>query len=396
MPEIVPGFSGNPSAQELCERFRDQEIVKRLLESITQSFPGRPVCLMHVCGTHENALCQFGLRDLLPSWLKLVAGPGCPVCVCPNADLDMAARLALEHGVLLATFGDVVRVPARLSLMEARAHGGDCRVVYGVDDAIRLALDNPKREVVFFAVGFETTACTTAIAISGKVPANFSVLCSHRKVLPALEALLGLADLDLDGFILPGHVLTITGLGDYQKLAERWSIPMATAGFEPLDLLLAIQYLVQRVSQRKVYEQSAGPARPESVFNGYSRLVKPEGNPVALRAIQEVWETVDAKWRGIGTIPQSGWRFRSSGYSAGYSSGQETNQEIDAQKRFSIQPDYTIEDTHPACRCGDVLLGRVEPEKCPLFKVVCHPQNPIGPCMVAFEGTCHARFRHIR
>ncbi|MBI5549524.1 MAG: hydrogenase formation protein HypD [Deltaproteobacteria bacterium] len=359
----------------MLARFRDAAAVRRLSEAIAQLHPGREIRLMHVCGTHENALCQFGLRDLLPDWVKLVAGPGCPVCVCPAGDLDMASRLALDHGVTVATFGDVVRVPARISLMEAKARGADVRVVYGIDDAVRLARQEPARQVAFFAVGFETTACTTAAALARELPDNFTVLVSHRLVPPALEALLASEGEALDGFVLPGHVTAVAGLADYQALAAKRSAPMAVAGFEPIDLLLAVEHLARRAKERR-------PGAPEQVFNAYSRLVKVEGNPAACHVVDEVFESCDAAWRGIGTIPASGQRIR------------ERFGAHDAQRRFGLAPDPNIPDVHPGCRCGEVLLGRVEPEECPLFGKACHPDRPVGPCMVAFEGTCHARFRH--
>ena len=355
-------------------RFRDPEEVRALAAVINRIEPGRQLRVMHVCGTHENALCQFGLRDLLPGWLKLVAGPGCPVCVCPAGDIDMAVRLGLEHGATVATFGDVVRVPARITLLEVKARGGDSRIVYGIDDAIRIARENPGRQVVFFAVGFETTACTTAAALKRGVPENFSVLVSHRLVPPALRALLASEGEALDGFVLPGHVMAVAGLEEYRALADDERVAMAVAGFEPLDLLLAIKELAERI---------VAPARhPDRVFNAYGRAVPEGGNPAARAAMAEVFEPCDASWRGIGVIPGSGYRLR-EGYAA-----------HDAARRFGIAPDPEIKDTHPGCRCGEVLLGRIEPEDCPLFRNGCNPDRPIGACMVAFEGTCHARYRH--
>ncbi len=367
----------SPAPREVLAGYRDAAAVRRLAEAVAQFDPGRTLRLMHVCGTHENALCQFGLRDLLPKWVKLVAGPGCPVCVCPAADLDLAARVALDQKVVLATFGDVVRVPARISLLEAKARGADVRVVYGIDDAVALAAQDSSRQVVFFAVGFETTACTTAAALARPLPPNFSVLASHRVVPPALEALLGSEGEKLDGFVLPGHVTAVAGLADYHALARSHGIPMAVAGFEPIDLLLAVEHLARRGKER-----AARGAQPEAVFNGYSRLVREEGNPQARRIIETVFEPCDAAWRGIGVIPRSGLRIR------------EALAVHDAQRRFGLTPDPELQDIHPGCRCGEVLLGHIEPEECPLFRTKCHPDRPIGPCMVAFEGTCHARFRH--
>lgn len=358
----------------VAARFRDPAAVRALSEAIARLDPGRLLRVMHVCGTHENAICQFGLRDLLPPWIKLVAGPGCPVCVCPAADIDMAVRLGLDHGAIVATFGDVVRVPARVTLLEVKARGGDSRVVYGIDDAIRIAEQNPGRQVVFFAVGFETTACTTAAALKRGLPDNFSVLTSHRLVPPALEALLASEGDALDGFILPGHVSAVAGLADYRQLAARTKIPMAVAGFEPVDLLLAVKELVERIVEPGRHEQL--------VFNAYGRAVAEEGNPAARETMETVFEPCDSSWRGIGVIPASGYRVREQ-YAA-----------HDAMRRFGISPDPDIKDTHPGCRCGEVLLGHIEPEDCPLFRNGCNPDRPIGPCMVAFEGTCHARYRH--
>ncbi len=354
--------------------FRDIARVRTLADSIARLDPGRPVRLMHVCGTHENVLCQYGLRELLPEWLTLVAGPGCPVCVCPASDLDLAIRAASMLRVVLATFGDVVRVPAaRTSLSDARARGGDVRVVYGAADAVALARAMPDREVVFFAAGFETTACTTAAALRADPPGNFSVLCSHRLVPPALDALLALPGVAPHGFLLPGHVIAITGLGAYRELCLRRPIPMAVGGFEPVDLLLALKDLVEQVVD----------GRPR-VGNDYTRVVRDLGNPAAIQAIDAVFEARDSTWRGIGMIPASGLGLRRS------FGGR------DAAARFGLEPDPEVADTSPGCRCGDVLLGRLEPEACPLFAGACTPDLPIGPCMVAFEGTCAARYRHRR
>ena len=354
--------------------FRDAAQVRRLAAEIARRDPGRPVRVMHVCGTHEEAVCRFGLRELLPPWLRLVAGPGCPVCVCPAAEIDLAARLALDRGAVVASFGDVHRVPSRLSLAAARARGADCRVVYAVEDALRIAEEEPSREVVFYAVGFETTACTTAAALRRGVPANFSVLSSHRLVPPALEALLAPGAPAPDGFVLPGHVTTVAGLGDYEALSRRRPVPMAVAGFEPADVLLALLWIVERLLPGR------GPA-PGEVGNAYPRAVREEGNPEARRAIGEVFEPGDAAWRGLGTIPASGLRVRAE-FAA-----------QDAALRFGEVPDPSVEDTVPGCRCGEVLLGAAEPEDCPHFGDGCTPESPRGACMVAFEGTCHARYR---
>jgi hydrogenase expression/formation protein HypD len=347
--------------------------VKELARSIRELDPGGPVRLMHVCGTHENALCQFGLRDLFPPWLTLIAGPGCPVCVCPAGEIDMAVRAATEKGALVASFGDVMRVPARVSLADAQAAGADCRVVYSIDDAVDLARSGPKRTVVFFAVGFETTACTTAAALKRGVPENFLVLSSHRVVPPALEALLSLGRSRVDGFLLPGHVTTVAGLGDYEALGQRCRVPMAVAGFEPVDILLAVKDMVAR--------QGSRGERFEGVTNAYRRSVRAAGNPTAVAVTREVFTPSDAAWRGLGVIPRSGLALRPA-YAA-----------HDARVVLGLAPDPEVRDLHPGCRCGEVLLGDVEPEDCPLFGARCTPDDPLGACMVAFEGTCHARHR---
>ncbi|MBM4394525.1 MAG: hydrogenase formation protein HypD [Deltaproteobacteria bacterium] len=350
--------------------WRDPVAVRRLAGEIARLDPGRPVKLMHVCGTHENAICRHGLRDLLPPWVRLVAGPGCPVCVCPAAEIDLAIRAA-KAGAIVTTFGDVARVPARTTLMEARAAGADARVVYSVADAALFAAANPGREVVFFAVGFETTACTTAAVLRSGAPRNFSIIASHRYVPPALDALLATPDIGLDGFLLPGHATSVTGLHAYAPLAARHGVPMVVGGFEPVDVMVALRDLLARV----------GDGRGEAA-NAYRRAVRDDGNPAAMSAIFDVFELRDAAWRGIGTIPGSG-----LGLAPAHASR-------DATARLGLAPDPAIPDAEPGCRCGDVLLGRVEPEDCPLFGSACEPDNPVGPCMVAIEGTCQARYRH--
>lgn len=345
--------------------------IEGLVREVASLDPGRPVRLMHVCGTHENALCRHGLRAVLPPWLCLVAGPGCPVCVCPASDIDLACRMAARPAVTLCTFGDVVRVPARGTLMGARASGADVRVVYSVADAVDIARASRDREVVFFAVGFETTACTTAAVLLADPPANFAILCSHRLIPPALEALLASDSGGLDGFLLPGHVSTVIGGLAYEPLAARSRRPMVVAGFEPADILRALRDLVGQVVRGE-----------SSVGNAYPRAVRPEGNRVALGAMERVFEPCDAAWRGLGTLPGSGLALRGE------------FRDRDARGRLGLDADPTVPDFEPGCRCGEVLMGRVEPDECPLFGTGCTPESPVGPCMVGFEGTCHARRRH--
>jgi hydrogenase expression/formation protein HypD len=353
------------------ERFRDPGLVARLAAAIRAQDPGRPVRFMHVCGTHENFIGQYGIRDLLPAWLKVIAGPGCPVCVCPAAEIDLAARLALEHQVVLATFGDVLRVPARLSLAAAKGRGADVRVVYSAADAVSLARANPKQEVVFFAVGFETTACTVASALALGPPPNFSIVCSHRLIPPALQALLAVDGPVLHGYLLPGHVMTVMGTREYEVFPAQHHLPLAVAGFEPVDILVAIDNLVTQVV-----------TGTPTLYNGYPRAVRAAGNVVAQARMAEVFEPCDAAWRGIGTIPRSGLRLR-PGFAA-----------HDALARFGVAPDPDIRDIEPGCSCHLIMLGQLEPNECPLFAQTCTPESPVGPCMVSMEGTCRAWYRH--
>ncbi|HEY3355846.1 MAG TPA: hydrogenase formation protein HypD [Polyangia bacterium] len=361
------------AARDPQERFRDPALVARLVASLAARAPGRPLRFMHVCGTHENFIGQYGIRDLLPPWLKIIAGPGCPVCVCPAAEIDLAARLALERGVVLATFGDVLRVPARLSLAAAKAQGADVRIVYSPADAVALAVKEPRQEVVFFAVGFETTACTVASVLALAPPPNFSIVCSHRLIPPALAALLAVDGPGLAGYLLPGHVMAVMGTREYEVFPTRHAMPLAVAGFEPVDILLALDHLVGQVVD-------GTPA----LFNGYPRAVRPEGNVVARQRIDEVFEACDAPWRGIGTIPRSGLRLRPA------------YRDRDATARFGLAPDPAIPDIEPGCSCHLIMLGAREPDECGLFGTRCTPESPVGPCMVSMEGTCRAWYRHGR
>lgn len=350
--------------------FRDPGLVRRLTRQLAGIKSPRQLTFMHVCGTHENAIARGGLRALLPSWLRIIAGPGCPVCVCPPAEIDLAVRLALEHDAIVATFGDMLNVPGRLSLGQARALGGDVRVVQGAVDAVRIAADNPGRPTVLLAVGFETTACTTAAALLADPPPNLSLVLSHRLIPPALTALLGMEQLSTDGFLLPGHVLTVTGSAPYEPIAAGSGKPMVVAGFEPVDILLGLLRLAESALQ-------GGGGR---VVNSYPRAVRREGNRRALAAMEQVFVAEDARWRGLGPIPASGLGLRP------------TLRHHDAQERFGISPDPGLPESLPGCQCGQVMLGLVEPEECGLFGSGCTPDTPQGPCMVSFEGTCRSRY----
>jgi hydrogenase expression/formation protein HypD len=351
--------------------YRDPALLARLAGRLSTLEPGRELVFMHVCGTHENAIAKNGLRGLLPPWLRVIAGPGCPVCVCPPADIDLAARLSLDHGAIVATYGDMMHVPGRLSLAEARARGGDVRVVYGAADAVRIAAENPDRATVLLAVGFETTACTTAAAVAADPPPGFSLLLSHRLIPPALRALLAL-EIRTDGFLLPGHVLTVTGSQPYEPIAAESGLPMVVAGFEPVDILLGLLRLV---------EQALGEPRARGrVVNSYPRAVRREGNARAVAAMEQVFEPADARWRGLGSIPASGLRLRPA------------YRGRDALERFPLTPDPDLPESLPGCLCAQVMVGLKEPEECGLFGAGCDPDAPRGPCMVSFEGTCRNRY----
>ena len=351
--------------------FRDPDLVHDLTRRVRAAAPDRPLRFMHVCGTHENAIGRFGLRSLLPDGIEVVAGPGCPVCVCPPADIELAVRLALDHGAGIATVGDMVRVPGRTSLAEARGRGADVRVVDGAAGAVRWARDEPGRQVVLFAVGFETTACTTAAAALANPPPNLSFLLSHRVIPPALEALLGMDGLRIDGFLLPGHVMTVAGLVDYRPLAAASGRSMVVAGFEPVDVMLGLAELTRL----------AADGRGE-VINAYPRAVREDGNPRARAMMGRAFAVEDARWRGLGEIPGSGSALAGD------------LRHLDACQRFGVAPDPGVPDSVPGCACGEVMAGQVDPVDCPLFGSKCTPERPRGPCMVSFEGTCRNRHQY--
>lgn len=356
---------------EALARYRDRELVERVARSIREVGVEGKVRIMHVCGTHEQVISHYGLRSLLPDNVEVIAGPGCPVCVVPAREVDEAVELALRRRVILATFGDMYRVPgSRMSLAEAKAHGADVRVVYSVRDAVKIAEENPSRQVVFFAIGFETTAPTTASELVAGPPRNFSVLVSHRLIPPVMELLLGVAETYFDGFICPGHVATIIGTRPFKLFPEAYRMPTVIAGFEPLDIMVAVKHVVDQVAK--------GEAR---LVNEYRRSVRDEGNPKALKLMEEVFEVCDGHWRGIGRVPHSALRLKDS------------FREYDARERFKVEVGPS-RDLRPGCSCHLVLTGRLNPTECPLFAKACTPRTPHGPCMVSSEGTCNIWFRH--
>jgi hydrogenase expression/formation protein HypD len=351
-------------------KFRDPKLVTRATKHIRKLAPDHLVKFCHVCGTHEWTITHFGLRSLLPKNVEVIAGPGCPVCVLPAADIDEAIELALK-GVTVTTFGDVLRVPgSNSSLAKARAKGGDVRVVYGVGDAVKMAKEEPNRKFVFFAIGFETTAPLTANEASKGPPENLSFLVSHRLIPPAMELLMGVGDLRIDGFIAPGHVSTIIGLKPYEVFPSAYRMPVVVAGFEPLDVLFAVDLLLQQLRD--------GVARLD---NEYGRVVKREGNVKALRLVSRVFDIVGGGWRGLGRLPSSALALK------------DEFREWDARERHGVRVKKG-RDLLPGCQCHLVMIGKIKPTECPLFMGVCTPESPRGACMVSVEGTCRIWAKH--
>ncbi len=346
-------------------RFRDPQLAKNISKQIQKLAPvGARVKFCHVCGTHEWTITHYGLRSLLPENVEVIAGPGCPVCVVPAAEIDEAVELA-RKGVVVTCFGDVLRVPgSETSLLEAKAKGADVRVVYSISDAARMAEKERDKEFSFFAVGFETTAPSTAVEVLGKPPGNFSVLVSHRLIPPAMELLLGIGDLRISGFIAPGHVSVITGLRPYELFARIYRMPTVVAGFEPTDVLMAILMLLK---QRK-----EATARLE---NEYSRVVRWEGNSKAQDMLRQTFDIVGGNWRGIGRLPDSALELRNEFVA------------YDSRKKFGVKI-LQGKDILLGCECHLVIIGKIKPDECPMFMKACTPAKPVGACMVSSEGTC--------
>jgi hydrogenase expression/formation protein HypD len=334
---------------------------------------GRTVRFMEVCGTHTVAIFKAGIRQLLPENVALVSGPGCPVCVTPNEYLDTAIAYSRKLDVMIATFGDMLKVPgSSSSLAKEKAQGADIHIVYSSLEALEIAEQNPNKTVIFLAVGFETTSPTAAAAIlmaAERKLTNFYVLSAHKLVPPALRALLAAGDSQVDGFLLPGHVSAMIGLRPYNFLVEEYNTPAVVAGFEPLDILQSVYMLLQQKQDHTA-----------KIENQYRRIVPKEGNVAACQILHEVYETADAVWRGIGSIPDSGLVIR------------EKYQAFDARLNIPIIVEATQEAK--GCQCGQVLRGVMLPSACPLFGKTCKPEHPIGSCMVSVEGTCAAWYKY--
>jgi len=354
------------------DEYRDQETIARLAESIRRTTT-RPWQVMEVCGGQTHAIVRFALDELLPPQLTLVHGPGCPVCVTPVELLDQAVAIAAGGNVTFCSFGDMLHVPgSEKDLLQVKSEGGDVRVVYSPMDALTMALRNPQREVVFFAVGFETTAPMTAMTVLQAERLgleNFSLLVAHVLVPPALCALLEAPQNRIQGFLAPGHVSTIIGLEPYRRIADRYRVPIVVTGFEPADILQGLLMCVRQLESGCC-----------NVENQYARSVRPEGNPQALEQMNEVFCVVPRKWRGIGDLPQSGLALR------------ERYAKFDAARRFDVDSVSAPESSE--CIAGAVLQGRKKPCDCPAFGLRCTPERPLGAPMVSSEGACAAYYRY--
>ncbi|MCE7734041.1 MAG: hydrogenase formation protein HypD [Candidatus Heimdallarchaeota archaeon] len=348
---------------------------KAIITSILDKFSkiNRPLKIMHICGTHEATVSRSGIRSLLPADLRIISGPGCPVCVCPSEHVSTAVKLA-EEGNIIATFGDMLKVPDHnlITLNQSKAKGSDIRVVYSVSDAVRYAFENPDKNLIWLGIGFETTAPMTSFVLEKqKLPENFFILTDFRLVPPAMHILCRDPEFDIDGYILPGHVSTIIGTKPYEIFPEQYQIPCVVAGFDAVEFLLALDKTLEQILESDAY-----------VYNAYPKVVKPEGNIAAIDSMKNVFNEVDAKWRGVGIIPKSGFELKEE-----YSDHNARN--------LLDNPIVVTNDLPEGCKCGKVILGKVEPEECPHFLRKCTPETAIGPCMVSDEGTCRIRATYI-
>jgi len=359
------------------DEYRDAELGRALSTEIAAiAEPGRHYKIMEVCGGHTHAIYKHGIEDVLPPEIELVHGPGCPVCVIPMGRQDDALAIAERPEVIFTTFGDMMRVPStRGSLLDASARGADVRMVYSPLDALKIARDNPDRQVVFFAIGFETTAPSTALTLlraRAEGITNFQLFANHVTIIPAIRAILDSPDLRLDGFIGPGHVSTVIGLRPYRFIARDFGRPVVVSGFEPLDVLQGVYLIMRQLAEGR-----------SEVENQYTRVVREEGNPRAMQAIAETMELrTTFEWRGLGFISQSALKLRPE------------FAEWDAEQRYQV-PGIRVADPK-ACQCGEVLKGVIKPWECKVFGTACTPERPIGTCMVSSEGACAAYYNYGR
>jgi hydrogenase expression/formation protein HypD len=356
------------------DEFNDPELAKRLLEDIHQTVT-QPWALMEVCGGQTHSIIRHGIDQLIPDKIEMIHGPGCPVCVTPLELIDKALEIASRPDVIFCSFGDMLRVPGSgRDLFQVKSAGGDVRVVYSPLDALKLARENPDKQVVFFGIGFETTAPPNAMTVYQAKRlrvANFSMLVSHVRVPPAIEAIMTSPTCRVQGFLAAGHVCSVMGTEEYPPLAEKFQIPIVVTGFEPLDILEGIRRTVGQLERGE-----------HEVENAYGRVVLPEGNPAARALVEDVFQVTDRGWRGIGVIPDSGWRLA------------EKYREFDAEYRFDVTDIDTEESS--VCRSGEVLQGLIKPHECAAFGKECTPRNPLGATMVSSEGACAAYYLYRR
>lgn len=358
------------------DEFRDPAAAREVLGGIERLAADDSVKFMEVCGGHTHTIYRHGIEQILPPGVELVHGPGCPVCVIPMGRVDDAIAVARTPGVIFTTFGDMMRVPgSQATLLEAKARGADVRMVYSPMDALEMAVQNPDREVVFFAVGFETTAPSTALTVLAardRNVTNFSVYCNHVTIIPPVKAILDSPDLRLDGFLGPGHVSTVIGTRPYQFIPDRYGIPLVATGFEPLDILQSVYMLLAQRNEGRC-----------EIENQYTRVVTADGNARALEVMAEVFELrAHFEWRGLGFISQSALKLGDE-FAA-----------WDAELRYTV-PGIRVADPK-ACQCGEVLKGAIRPWECKVFGTACTPETPIGTCMVSSEGACAAYYNYGR
>ena len=362
---------GRKDRLKYIDEYRNKEIAQNILWQI-KSISQKKINLMEVCGTHTVSIFRNGIRKILPQNINLISGPGCPVCVTPIQYIDEIIAFSRKDNFIITTFGDMIRVPGSNSTLEKeKANGSDIRIVYSTLDALKIAYDNPFKNVVFMGVGFETTSPTIASAIlqaEERKIKNFFVLSVAKIIPPAMKVLLESKEINIDGFICPGHVSAIIGSKPYSFIASQYNIPCVISGFEPLDILQTIFMLVKQIEKNKA-----------KVEIQYKRIVKPEGNKIALEKINRVFKIVDSEWRGMGKIPLSGLEIR------------DKYEQFNARK-FSISVERPKEIS--GCRCGEVLRGIIIPPECPLFGKICTPEDPKGACMVSSEGTCAAYYKY--
>ena len=360
---------------KFIDEYRQSDLARALADKIA-GMTSQPLKLMEVCGGHTHTIFKYGIEDLLPPNIEMIHGPGCPVCVIPMGRTDDAIMLAQQPGVIFTTYGDAMRVPgSKISLLDAKAAGADVRMVYSPLDALKIAKKNPDRHVIFLALGFETTSPSTALTILQAAKdnvENFSAFCNHITIVPALKAMLDSPDLQLDGFVGPGHVSTVIGTRPYEFVPREYGTPLVVTGFEPLDILQSVYMIVKQIIEGRA-----------EVENQYGRVVARYGNQRALEALFEVFEPREYfEWRGLGSIAHSGMKLRQK-YAA-----------FDAERKFSV-PGLRVADPK-ACQCGEILKGVKKPWECKVFGTACTPETPIGSCMVSSEGACAAYYNFGR